>query len=263
MQGIVALPSHSANTPLRHHTQQDLARGTLAPSGISTHVTSVDGVDDHHRVAQQTAGVVRLIVMRLAGRVGGSVMSIDRWLMALYGTVALVLPASSTMAHTKANAACPVEQVLYDPGNGEDIAVPKGYKVSVFAQGLNFPTGIAFRGDKHDFQILVVESGTGLPSACNNNELPAFGGKFSATNPFTPDLLIFDKNGKKVGGPIGKPTGPGVGYQADGPAIGLAFEHGFRGGMLFGTDSNQGARGAPGKATTPHAWCRSISTTKP
>src|SRR5205814_9720547 len=33
-------------------------------------------------------------------------------------------------------------------------------------------------------------------------------------------------------------------FQIDGPAIGLAFERGTGGGRLFGTDSNQGARGA-------------------
>jgi hypothetical protein len=57
---------------------------------------------------------------------------------------------------------------------------------------------------------------------------------------------VFDQDGHRVAGPIGKPTRAGGGFQADGPAIGLAFERGFRGGRLFGTDSNQGVRGAPG-----------------
>ena len=160
---------------------------------------------------------------------------------------AIAIPLQRTSAAVRANAACPVEQVLYDPGNGEDIVVPEGYRVSVFAKDLNFPTGIAFRGDARRFEVLVVESGTGLPSACNNNELPAFGGKFSAANPLTPDLLVFDQDGHRVAGPLGKPTPSGGGFQADGPAIGLAFERGFQGGRLFGTDSNQGARGAPGR----------------
>jgi glucose/arabinose dehydrogenase len=164
----------------------------------------------------------------------------------LMGAFAVVLPFTPGVAAERSNAACPGETVLYDPGNGEDIAVPEGYEVSVFAKDLNFPTGIAFRGNKNNFQVLVVESGTGLPSRCNNRTLPAFGGGFSATNPFTPDLLVFDQNGRRIGGPLGKPTGPGNGFQADGPAIGLAFEHGFQGGTLFGTDSNQGVRGAPG-----------------
>ena len=159
----------------------------------------------------------------------------------------------------RSNPNCPVETVFYDPGNGEDIAVPAGFKVSVFAKDLNFPTGIAFLGNKKDFQVLVVESGKGLPAGnnCNNNDTVAVGGSFSATNPFTPDLTIFDKNGRCLRGrpdfdgrcaqtpAVGKPTSPtSASFQVDGPAIGLAFERGASGGRLFGTDSNQGARGA-------------------
>ncbi|HET7786597.1 MAG TPA: hypothetical protein VFL36_11555 [Myxococcales bacterium] len=160
----------------------------------------------------------------------------------------VVLCGTSALAETRGNAACPGEDVFFDPGHGEDIALPRGYKVSVFAKGLNFPTGIAFRGSGRNFQVLVVESGTGLPSRCNNNTLPEFGGKFNPANPFTPDLLIFDRNGHQISGPLGKPTPSGGGFQADGPAIGLAFEHGTAGGTLFATDSNQGVRGAPGSA---------------
>src|SRR3954470_812476 len=58
----------------------------------------------------------------------------------------LVLCGTSALAQTRGNAACPGEDVFFDPGNGQDIAVPRGYRVSVFAKGLNFPTGIAFRG---------------------------------------------------------------------------------------------------------------------
>lgn len=152
--------------------------------------------------------------------------------------------ATAAVGQTKQNAACPSEVAYYDPGHGEDIAVPEGYKVEVFARDLNFPTGLAFLGDKNDFQVLVVESGTGLPSACNDNRLPAFGGKYAADNPFTPDLIVFDKHGNRIGGPRFKPTSLKDGYQADGPAIGLAFENGPEGGTLFATDSNQGIRGA-------------------
>jgi glucose/arabinose dehydrogenase len=151
--------------------------------------------------------------------------------------------ASSTL---KGNANCPGEEVFFDPGHGEDIVVPDGFKVEVFARDLNFPTGIAFAGDRKHFQVLVVESGTGLPSRCNDNNGPGYAPKTSATNPFTPDLLVFDQNGKLVAGPLFKPTTPGTGYQPDGPAIGIAFERGFDGGLLFVTDSNQGVRGAPG-----------------
>lgn len=146
----------------------------------------------------------------------------------------------------KGNAACPGEEVYYDPGNGEDIAVPEGYKVEVFARDLNFPTGLAFIGDADDFKVLVIESGTGLPSRCNDNSRPPFM-KFSADNPFTPDLLVFDKDGNKIAGPLFKPTPSGGGFQSEGPAIGLAFERALAGGRLFASDSNQGIRGARGK----------------
>ncbi len=146
------------------------------------------------------------------------------------------------------NPVCPNETAFYGPGNGEDIAVPRGFKVEVFAKGLNMPTDIAFVGNKNRFQVVVLESGTGLPSRCNDNTKVPGVAKFAANNPFTPDLLIFDQNGNKIAGPLGKPTAAGGGFQPDGPAIGLAFERDFQGGTLFGTDSNQGVRGAPGTA---------------
>jgi glucose/arabinose dehydrogenase len=148
------------------------------------------------------------------------------------------------------NANCPEESVFYDPGNGEDIVVPKGFRVEVFAKGLNFPTDVAFVGGKDNFKVYVLESGTGLPGKCNNN-VGVYGGALAPANPFTPDILIFNSDGRRIGGPLGKPTSvdPAAnrGFQPDGPAIGLAFEHNFEGGTLFATDSNQGARGAPGK----------------
>ena len=150
---------------------------------------------------------------------------------------------------TRSNPACVDpggEAVFYNPSNGQDILLPKGYKIEVFAKDLNFPTAVAFKGDKNNFQVYVLESGKGLPGACNNNEFAGFGGKFSATNPLTPDILVFDSKGHKVAGPIGKPTATGGGFQPDGPAIGLAFENLFAGGTLFATDSNQGVRGAAG-----------------
>lgn len=154
--------------------------------------------------------------------------------------------AASDGSHMLGNAACPGESVYYNPGHGQDIAVPPGYKVQVFAKGLNFPTGIAFRGRGSDFKAYVLESGVGLPGRCNTNEAPVFGGKFSTTNPFTPDLLVLDSHGRVIRGPIGKPTASGRGFQPDGPPIGLTFEHGVGGGTLFASDSNQGARGAAG-----------------
>ena len=35
------------------------------------------------------------------------------------------------------------------------------------------------------------------------------GGTFAANNPFTPDILVFDQNGNKLRGPLGKPTATG------------------------------------------------------
>lgn len=165
--------------------------------------------------------------------------------LALAGMAAVPVAA---WAQTKSNPVCPNETAHYNPGNGEDIAVPKGFKVEVFARDLNMPTDVAFVGNKDKFQVVVLESGTGLPSRCNDNTKVPGVGKFAANNPFTPDLLIFDQNGNKIAGPLGKPTAAGGGFQPDGPAIGLAFERDFKGGTLFGTDSNQGVRGAPGTA---------------
>jgi hypothetical protein len=39
---------------------------------------------------------------------------------------------------------CSGNTALYDPGEGQDIVVPDGYTVSVFAKGLNFPTELLF-----------------------------------------------------------------------------------------------------------------------
>jgi glucose/arabinose dehydrogenase len=141
-------------------------------------------------------------------------------------------------AATVANPLCPSETVFYAPGNGQDITVPPGFTVSVFASGLNAPTGIAFLGDASNFQVLVLESGHGIPSRCNDETMWP-GGVFDINNPFTPDILVFDKNGVKIRGPLGKPTSSGGGFQPSGPAIDIAFVGGFNGGRLFASDSNQ------------------------
>jgi len=153
------------------------------------------------------------------------------------------LPGAMAKAATVANPICPAETANFDPGNGGDIVVPAGFTVSVFAQGLNMPTGIAFLGNKNNFQVYVLESGHGLPSRCNEQDsFP--GGVSNPANPFTPDILVFDQNGHKIAGPLGKPTGaPGVGLQPAGPAVDIAFERGFQGGRLFATDSNQATHG--------------------
>jgi hypothetical protein len=131
------------------------------------------------------------------------------------GVVVSILPGAAGAA-TVANPLCPTETVKFDPGQGQDIVVPKGFKVSVFASGLNFPTGIAFRlignqgnddgkgSGSRRFEVFVLESGHGLPSQCNDEAKfqTMFPGK---PNPFTPDILVFDQNAV-LQRTLGKPT---------------------------------------------------------
>jgi len=127
---------------------------------------------------------------------------------------------------------------FYNPTLPPSINLPPGFTASVFAKNLNMPTGIAFLGNSSSFQVFVLESGHGLPSACNN-EMAWPGGPFDINNPFTPDILVFNQNGTKIRGPLGKPTSSGDGFQPSGPAIDIAFVNGLSGGRLFATDSNQ------------------------
>ena len=177
-----------------------------------------------------------------------------RLLGCLAGSVVVSVLPSVAGAAVVANPLCPTETVLFDPGQGQDIVVPKGFKVSVFVSGLNFPTGLAFRkiggqgddddkGGKGRFEVYVLESGHGLPSQCNDEAKfqTMFPGK---PNPFTPDILVFDQNAV-LQRTLGKPTtaltetgGTNV-LQPHGPAVDIAFEKGLQGGRLFATDSNQ------------------------
>src|SRR5215467_11466133 len=148
--------------------------------------------------------------------------------------LAAMVPVAAQAA-TVANPICPVEKASFDPGNGQDIVVPPGFRVSVFASGLNMPTGIAFRSAGAGFEVYVLESGHGLPSRCNEQD--SFGtGQFDPNNPFTPDILVFDQNGNFLR-KLAKPTAPNVGFQTAGPAVDIGFENGFNGGRLFATDS--------------------------
>jgi hypothetical protein len=149
----------------------------------------------------------------------------------------LALPTVAEAA-TIANPICPNNTALFNPDNGTDIVVPAGFKVSVFVSGLSAPTGIAFRGNSQNFEVYVLESGHGLPSVCNDQTSSIVGGEFSLTNPFTPDIKVYNRNGTLIRGPLGKPTPSGGGFQSAGPAIDIAFESGFQGGRLFATDSN-------------------------
>ena len=126
---------------------------------------------------------------------------------------------------------------FFDPTLPPSINLPPGFTASVFAKGLNMPTGIAFLGNASSFQVFVLESGHGLPSACNDESVQS-GGTFATNNPFTPDILVFNQNGAKIRGPLGKPTASG-GFQPSGPAVDIAFAQGLSGGRLFATDSNQ------------------------
>src|SRR5712691_1050334 len=172
------------------------------------------------------------------------------WLpVAVLSALVLTLPTLAA-AQTRENPICAGEDVFYDPGHGQDIVVPSGFKVSVFKSGLNFPTAVAFRGNSHRFEVFVLESGHGLPSRCNDETSAVVGGEFSATNPFTPDILVFNESGHLLRGPLAKPTASGGGLQARGPAIDIAFEKGFAGGRLFASDSGQSLRtGGPNNSS--------------
>src|SRR5438132_86654 len=147
----------------------------------------------------------------------------------------LTLPAFAVAA-TVANPLCPNNTALFNPDTGSDIMRPSGFKVSVFAKGLNFPTGIAFLRHGERFDVYVLESGHGLPSVCN--EQSKFGsGDFDPKNPFTPDILVFNQSGTLLR-TLAKPTATD-GFRAGGPAGDIAFEKGLAGGRLFATDSNQ------------------------
>src|SRR5438552_16089894 len=136
-------------------------------------------------------------------------------------SIATLLPAIAKAEPRNNNTeACQGNTVDYNPGDGEDIVVPNGYKVERFSKiDLNFPTGIAFIGNKNDFKVLVLESGHGLPSRCNENDATVGRDKFSSANAFTPDIVILNKDGIRIAGPIAKPTLAGDGFQPDGPAI--------------------------------------------
>jgi glucose/arabinose dehydrogenase len=151
-----------------------------------------------------------------------------------------MLPAIA-VAGTVANPICPTETVQFNAKTGSDIMLPAGFNVSVFASGLNFPTGIAFLRHGNGFDVFVLESGHGLPSRCN--EQGSFGtGAFDQKNPFTPDILVFNQSGALLR-TLGKPTTTG-GFQPAGPAVDIAFENGLSGGRLFATDSNQATHAA-------------------
>src|ERR1700758_3131420 len=109
------------------------------------------------------------IKVRLLGYVSAGVLA----------SLAPVAAQAATVANPNTGTGCSLNTAEFDPGSGQDINVPAGFKVSVFARGLNMPTGIAFRSAGAGFEVYVLESGHGLPSACND-ESTMPGGTFAA-----------------------------------------------------------------------------------
>jgi hypothetical protein len=153
--------------------------------------------------------------------------------------LALPVVASAQIVSNPSTAPdCMNNTAFFNPKLPPSINLPPGFTASVFAAGLNAPTGIAFLGNSSSFQVYVLESGHGIPSVCND-ETAWPGGEFDINNPFTPDILVFNQSGKLIRGPLGKPTSSGGGFQPSGPAVDIAFVNGLSGGPLFATDSNQ------------------------
>jgi hypothetical protein len=157
--------------------------------------------------------------------------------------ITTVLALSSVaFGATAGNPLCPGEEVLFRPGNGEDIVVPDGFKVSVFAKGLNFPTGIAFRGNSQKFEVYILESG-GIPTSRCNDPVAWQASGQPGRNPFTPDILVLDRAGavlRMIGKATDATTGGAGTFPPSGPVIDIAFERGFGGGRLFATEGSVG-----------------------
>jgi len=187
----------------------------------------------------------------------GGCLSVWLLVVLLLTGVVLSSPEASTdkAGNTAVNLACPEHEVFFDPGNGEDIFLPSGYQVEVFATGLDFPMGIAFRGTAQDFEVFVTEAGTRLPGRCNGAEFYAKKTESpDDKNPFLPQVRVLNQHGKtrRV---LGRP--PKVEQREKSaflhaPAIGITFELGFDGGRLFASDSLQGARGERSSTNSSH-----------
>src|SRR5438270_883355 len=120
-----------------------------------------------------------------------------------------IVAEAAIVANPTPSPQCGANTAFFNPTLPPNIVLPTGFTASVFAAGLNAPTGIAFRGDASNFEVYVLESGHGLPSVCNDQSLWP-GGEFSSDNPFTPDILVFNRNGRKIRGPVAKPTADGA-----------------------------------------------------
>src|SRR5207244_13118452 len=95
-----------------------------------------------------------------------------RWLVLTVAFALLLSLPHLVTAATVVNPLCSGEDVTFNPGNGEDIVVPPGFKVSAFVTGLNAPTAVAFRGNAKKVEVLLLEAAHAVPSMCND-EAPA------------------------------------------------------------------------------------------
>ena len=83
--------------------------------------------------------------VRLLGYVSASVL-------------ASMIPVAAQAA-TLSNPICTNNTAEFDPGSGQDIVVPPGFKVSVFKSGLNFPTGTCLSEDRCNVRSLRARIG--------------------------------------------------------------------------------------------------------
>jgi hypothetical protein len=84
-----------------------------------------------------------------------------------------------------------------------------------------------------------------------------------ALSSFDPDVLVLDKAGNMVGGPIGKPGSSNGSFQVNGPAIGLAYQPGEDGrGKLFASDSNQGTDGGAPAGSASNNSSRLVTSSR-
>jgi hypothetical protein len=61
------------------------------------------------------------------------------------GVLASMAPVAAQAA-VLSNPICPNNSAQFDPGSGQGIVVPPGFKISVFASGLNFLPELPFAG---------------------------------------------------------------------------------------------------------------------
>jgi hypothetical protein len=148
-----------------------------------------------------------------------------------------LVPPTVAEAATVGNRLCPGEEVSFNPGNDEDIVLPDGFTVSVFASGLNFPTGIAFRGNSQRFEGVCAGIRGLFDQPVQRRSGVAI--KRAAGQPFTPDVRVFDQ-GAKLLRTLGKSPDAfteTTNTFSPNAVVDIAFEYGLAGGRLFATDN--------------------------